>query len=741
MADIADFELSAGALAARPTTTVEAPSTADDDAEDVVRPDPEEQRRALSPTERLALLIRWADSESTPNIAKELSDRELDEIGIQVVEEYDIDEKSRSRWKERSQHAIELANYVVKAKTTPWPNASNVNYPLIMIAALQFNARAYPAIVAERSVVRGVVIGDDNGVPVIDPTTGTQAAGLDGKPAWQEAPGDRRKRADRIAEHMSWQKIDEQPEWEEETDQLTLLLPISGHAFRKTYFNKKQRRNADRLVLAENLCVNYWAKSLETAPRISERIEKYPYEITSDIRAGLFIQHDYGAPTAGEKADQADPFAPHLFIEQHRRIDLDKDGYPEPYIVTVHYDTRKVARISAGYDEETLVADRGTMQVVEIEPVPLYTSYRFLPSSDGGFYGVGFGQLLGGKGGLADAINATLNQMFDAGTLANLGGGFIGKNLSMGTGAVKFKMGEYIPVNAFGQSIKDSIVPMQFAGPSDVLFKLLGLLIEAGNDVASIKDVLTGDQTASNVPATTILAIIEQGLKVFTAIYKRIHRSLKSEFDKDFRLNRLYLDDQMSFEVGEKKYTIRRDDYRAGVGIKPVSDPKMVSDMQKLGRAEFLKTFAGDPHINQVELRRRLLDAAQIPDPQNLIVENPPPDPELMFKAAQAELQMIQVKAKALADMALAYKTLAEGDLAAQQVGITFVQTQLDVLRTRMEVLSSQTGGEGGGGAAGAGGKWPDPPAVRGVAPASGNGRVPQISQRPGGSDQPRPSA
>ena len=126
-----------------------------------------------------------------------------------------------------------------------------------------------------------------------------------------------------------------------------------------------------------------------------------------------------------------------------------------------------------------------------------YTKYDFLPNPDGGIYGIGFGQLLRP---INEAVNTTLNQLIDAGTLQNTGGGFIGKGLSMNAGAIRFQMGEYKVVNVPGGSVRDNIVPLQFPGPSPVLFNLLGTLIEAGKEVASIKDVLTGENSSPNTP-------------------------------------------------------------------------------------------------------------------------------------------------------------------------------------------------------------------------------------------------
>src|SRR5207244_1277385 len=131
-------------------------------------------------------------------------------------------------------------------------------------------------------------------------------------------------------------------------------------------------------------------------------------------------------------------------------------------------------------------------------------------------------------------------------------------------------------------------------------------------EIASIKDVPTGDQKTPNVPATTTLALIEQGLKTFTAIYKRVHRSLKSELNKLYRLNRVYGDEKSQYKVGDTWKVILKQDYVLGAGVEPVSDPTMVSDMQRMGRAQFLLGFRQDPNVNGVEVLERAFKAADI---------------------------------------------------------------------------------------------------------------------------------
>src|SRR3990167_592199 len=212
---------------------------------------------------------------------------------------------------------------------------------------------------------------------------------------------------------MSWQLLEEQPEWEEETDRLLTVLPIVGCEFRKSYFDPTDGRNVSVRVSAENCVINYWAKSVETAPRVSEIIRFYPYELEELKRAGLFRDVDYMPDGATN-----DRSAPIEFIEQHRRLDLDQDSYEEPYTVTVHKATGKVARIAARYEPEGVMlrgSEDGQGHVVaKIQPVHFYTKYDFLKNPDGGIYGVGFGHYLGH---INISINTSLNMMFDAGHL------------------------------------------------------------------------------------------------------------------------------------------------------------------------------------------------------------------------------------------------------------------------------------------------------------------------------------
>jgi chaperonin GroES len=181
--------------------------------------------------------------------------------------------------------------------------------------------------------------------------------------------------------------------------------------------------------------------------------------------------------------------------------------------------------------------------VVKITPEHYYTKFSLIPNPDGGFYDIGLGYLLNP---LNETANTLVNQMLDAGTLQNTGGGFIGGPAAQGRPDPP-RAGRIHPGRREGRGDQGKPRPAHLPGPSPVLFQLLGLLIEHVKDVASVKDVLSGESVPANQPATTTLALIDQGLKVFTAIYKRLHRSLKQEFKKIYRLNSLFLDPEVYF--------------------------------------------------------------------------------------------------------------------------------------------------------------------------------------------------
>jgi len=590
------------------------------------------------------------------NLVHAMKAEDLARIGPKVVEEYKIDLESRraAGWEERHDSALKMAMQVKEAKNYPWPKASNVKFPLITVAAIQFAARAYPAIVDGSNIVKGKVLG---------------------KP--DEA---KRQRADRIGRHMSYQLLDEMPEWEEETDELLHILPVTGTVFRKTYFDPAKGRNCSELITADKLVVNYWSK--RDPERMTQVCEYSPREIAGKMRSGLWTEMELGRPQdAGEDDDH-----PHKFLEQHRLLDLDDDGFPEPYIVTVHLETERVVRIYARYDADGIKAN-AKGEVYSITPVTYFTRYRFMPNVDGSYYGVGFGTLLEP---LNETINSTINQLMDAGHLANVQGGFIGSGVSMKSGSLRFAPGEWKRVeNTSGVALAQNIVPLIAKEPSTVLFQLLGMLVEASKDITATKDILTGDTGNANTPVGTTLALIEQGLKVATAIFKRIHRSLKLELGNLFRLNKLYLEPEVYFEFQDEDNKVSLDDYQVpDVDVVPVSDPTVMTDMQRLGRAQYLMQFRG-MGFDDMKIAERAMEAGGITDIEELKPKGPPPiPPEVQVEMKKAEQKDRELDQK---DIDLTHKGLiAESQTSVNAATAQKVATEAMLLAPNFQLQIQQ---------------------------------------------------
>jgi len=510
---------------------------------------------------------------------------------------------------------------------------------------------------------------------------------------------------------MSYQLLEEMQGWEDDMDSLLTALPIEGCAFKKTYYNPAMRMNVSEWVRPMDLIVNFNYKNIEVAPRVTQIIRLLPNIVIERVRSGAFrddpaIHSQQYRDEEDSKFESTDDDRPITFYEQHRYLDLDGDGYGEPYIVTVHRDSQKVVRILPRWDEkgqhiqqpsEEEVAQAQQMgqeakpKIIRIDPVHYFTSYIFMPCPRGSVYGMGYGRLLGP---LNASINMTLNQIHDAGTLSNTQGGFVGKSFQMGRGRqagnLSFKMGEFKSVMYSGDDIRKAIMPLPFKGPDATLFQALQLLIGTGEKLGSVTDPMIGESPGTNVPATTTLALIEQGSKVFSSVFKRIHRSLKSEFKKLYRLNRLFLDDQVYFRVLDDEKAAAREDYEdESFDVSPVSDPNMISDTQMLVKAELLKEFIGQG-LDDFGIMSRILEAARVPDWEELVPKEekkPEPDPKTILEMQRLEIerdrldmQMFETQFKVLKLQADAMKSFAAAEASELGPQIEIYKKQMDVM-------------------------------------------------------------
>ena len=650
------------------------------------------------------------------NINELLEPEKSAEIGRDVVEGWTTDKESRYDWEKRMEDAIKLALQMTEEKTYPWPKSSNVKFPLITIAALQFSARAYPALVKAPNIVKYRVTGEDK--------DGTKAG-----------------RASRISQHMSYQLMEEDENWEEDFDKALITLPIVGTVFKKSFFDSVKGHNVSKLTLPQNLVVSYYTRTIEDCERKTEEFELYDREIKERQLRKIYSEVELGHIPVLEKKIQderqglqeptQDKKKARPLLEQHCYLDLDDDGYPEPYVVTVDRSSKKILRIAARFakidteqslkikqltdqfkllkiqiqqivssipqpkegeqptDQHLQAAQQAEQQVMAVQqkqyqlqeqikvleednkknPKVLlvkaeehYTKFGFIPSPDGGFYDLGLGALLGP---LNDSVNTLINQLIDSGTMNNGSHGFIGRGGNIKGGKIRFEEPfEWIRVNTPGAKLRDSLVPLPVNQPSAVLFNLLSLLIGYAEKVSSVTEAMSGGNPGQNTPAYTQQSMLEQGLQVFNGIFKRSYRSFRSELRKLYVLNSTYLKPMEYFETLDGPANVLQNDYSGDPkDCVPATNPNAFSDMAAMQTAQFLaQRSAQVPHYSGVGVERRLLESMDIPDIQDVYPLDEsgqplipaPKNPELEIQVSEEQRKTLESKARQETNQALA---------------------------------------------------------------------------------------
>jgi chaperonin GroES len=569
---------------------------------------------------------------SSPNIAEMLEERQLHTIGSRVLREFNLDKESRGVWENRVEEAMKLALQVAEAKSFPWSGASNVKFPLITIAALQFHSRAYPALVPSGELVK------------IDHDVNTNQD--------SEIQAENAARNKRVQKHMSYQLLKEDECWESEMDKVLITVPIVGCAFKKTYWDFNEDHPKSENVLAKDFVVSYWTKSLKDCDRQTHILYLSTNDVLSRQRKGFWLDVNLGKPIIqpednlgvaqdnqqGSNIDASDTGTPYEFLEQHRWEDLDGDGYKEPYIVTVHRPTGQVVRIVANYFESSIKRNNKD-QITNIKAESYFTKYSFIPSPDGGYYDIGFGILLGP---LNESINTIINQLIDAGTMATTAGGFLSRGIKVRGGNYNFAPLEWKHVDSTGDDLAKGIVPLPVREPSQVLFTLLTTLVNYGERIVGSTDIMVGENVGQNTPATTSQTMVDQGMKVFSGIFKRIYRALNEEVRKIYRLNQLYLPDEYKFAGN---IVLAADYTDSATDLRPAADPQVISDTQRLLQAEALKATALTvPGFNVYNVMKRYLEAMKVPNIDEILPD--PQGPNAIPSQPDVKVQVEQIKAE-----------------------------------------------------------------------------------------------
>lgn len=606
------------------------------------------------------------------NLTDRFTEDDLKRIGNWAWDGYDRDVQSRANWLRRTQAAMDLALQLQKEKSFPWPNCSNVAFPLVTIAAMEFHSRAYPALIQGTNIVKARVPGPD-------------------------PDGSLSSRAIRVGAYMSYQRLEEDQAWEEQMDRLLLQLPIVGSVFKKSRYSPTEKTCVSEMVPAVKLVMDYYAKSVESCVRKTHLIELFRNDVWERCKGGVFRdfldESWYTSPSVpfeGEGQVEADrrtgmtpPFADHstplTFLEQHCWFDADGDGYAEPYIVTIEANSKNVARIVARWESPDDIEYNAKKEILRIRATEQFTGYVLIPSPDGSVYGMGFGVLLGP---LNEAVNTLLNQMIDAGTLANTAGGFLSRGVKIRGGAFTFTQFGWNRVDSTGEDLQKGIFPLPVREPSNVLFQLLGFLVNYTQRISGSTDMLAGENPGQNTPAGTSQEMVIQGMKIYSALFKRVWRCMKEEFSKLYILNAHYLPATVAF--GNSK--VSREDFMGDPSqIVPAADPNVVSEQMRVQMALMVSERARMIPGYDIAATERNLHAAMQLQGAEALYPGPDKVPPLPNPKVQVEEMKMKVKMQELEQAKMEFAAQLQEEQKLNQANIIKLIAQAQQLAAQAE--------------------------------------------------------
>ncbi len=539
------------------------------------------------------------------NLAEQLSDGDLDVIARELSDAYDGDKESRGDWSSTYAEGLDLLGMKYDDRTSPFPGASGVSHPLLAESVTQFQAQSYKELFPAGGPVKTQIMGATN------PQVESQSS--------------------RVKEFMNFQLTHVMEEYEPELDQMLFHLPLSGSAFRKVYFDNTLGRPVAKFVSSEDLVVPYDSTDLMTCSRITHVVKMMANDLRKFQVTGFYRDVEVGNPPdddpseVQEKIDEISGKKKvytkddiYTLLEIHTNLDLpgyedaneagEETGISLPYIVTIEDNSNKILSIRRNW------AEGDPLKIKK----QYFVHYKFLPGL--GFYGFGLIHMLGG---LTKTATSVLRQLIDAGTLVNLPAGFKARGLRIRDDDQPLVPGEFRDVDAPAGDIASSLITLPYKEPSQTLFNLLGFVIDSGKSFAAVADMKLGEGNEVN-PVGTTMALLERGMKVMSAIHKRMHSAQGKEFKLLAQLFAETLPPVYPYQIVGGNQAVKAQDFDARIDVIPVSDPNIFSVTQRVTLAQQqLQLAQAAPEMHNIhEAYRRMYEAMGV---QNIEAMLPPP--------------------------------------------------------------------------------------------------------------------
>lgn len=570
------------------------------------------------------LRMEEGEDDFNANLAEQMTDGELATLTGDLLGDFDSDISSRKDYIQTYVDGLELLGLKIEERSEPWEGACGVYHPLLSEALVKFQSETMMSIFPAAGPVKTVIVG-------------------------KETP-EKKAASERVREDMNYQLTDAMPEYRPETERMLWGLGLSGNAFKKVYYDPALERQVALYVPTEDIVVPYGASDLASSPRVTHVMRKTENELRKLQENGFYRDIDLGDPInsldevekkiaekMGFRASTDDRFK---ILEMH--VDLDLPGFEDtnkdgeqtgvalPYVVTIEKGTSNVLAIRRNYQPDDKTKQKRQH----------FVHYGYIPGF--GFYCFGFIHLIGAY---AKSGTSILRQLVDAGTLANLPGGFKTRGLRVRGDDTPIAPGEFRDVDVPSGAMRDNIMPLPYKEPSQVLALLMDRIIEEGRRFANTADLNLSDMSA-NAPVGTTLAILERTLKVMSAVQARIHYSLKQELKLLKVIIADYTPDEYTYEPVEGSRLAKKSDYD-NVDVIPVSDPNASTMAQKIVQYQAVLQLAqGAPQLyNLPLLHRQMLDVLGIKNANKLIPMEEDQKPTDPVSENQNVLMMKPVKA------------------------------------------------------------------------------------------------
>jgi hypothetical protein len=591
--------------------------------------DPEEVSIKMGGVEIEIEPAKETDEDFNANLADHIDDSELASLVEELISDFDEDIASRKDWIQTYVDGLELLGLKIEERAEPWEGACGVFHPLLSEALVKFQAETMMSTFPASGPVKTQIIG-------------------------KETP-EKKDAAQRVQEDMNYQLMDVMKEYRPEHERMLWGLGLSGNAFKKIYFDPSLDRQVSVFIPAEDIVVPYGASNLESAERVTHVMRKTENELRRLQVSGFYRDIDIGTPNntldeiekkiAEKLGFRASTDTRYKILEMHVEIDLvgyehrdennELTGIALPYVVTVEKGSNQVLAIRRNWepDDDTYAKRQH------------FVHYGYVPGF--GFYYFGLIHLVGA---FAKSGTSIIRQLVDAGTLANLPGGFKARGLRVKGDDTPIAPGEFRDVDVPSGSIKDNLMALPYKEPSQTLFQLFQTIIEEGRRFANTADLQISDMSAQ-APVGTTLAILERTLKTMSAVQARVHYSMKQELGLLKQIIAAYTPDEYNYEPIEGHRRAKRSDYD-NVDVIPVSDPNASTMAQKIVQYQAVLQLAQTaPQLyNLPLLHRQMLEVLNIKDAEKLVPMPEDQRPEDPITENQSILMGKPVKAFAYQD-------------------------------------------------------------------------------------------